>query len=112
MKYIAFNNGLQVKNVEPGHVTQNGEVAFDHFPNERDLTLAFPDFPRLKTSLALAAQAKLELERTHDVIMRHVENGVPVNPNWKSYRAKLRMIREGKSSETQLPLRPGVPEGV
>ncbi len=61
-------------------------------------------------ALPIAAQAMAALAASDTVILRCVEHGVAVPPDWQAYRAALRALAAGTSGGTALPARPAFPK--
>lgn len=61
---------------------------------------------------ALSAAAQTALGKSDLTILRCYESGVVVPAEWQAYRAALRAIVSGTSTETELPVMPEYPAGT
>lgn len=65
MSYVAFNNGLSLRAVDPNYQVQSGETLFSAIPTTQQLTNAFTGYAAAAANFALQNQiAALEATQT------------------------------------------------
>lgn len=65
--------------------------------------------PYVQPPVDIRPVAQAALDKSDTTILRCYEAGVAVPVEWATYRGQLREIVSGKSSETELPMRPPYP---
>ena len=114
-----------------GYYSGPAALALDESPDARRILADPPpaDLPRPKWSgsvwtdgrtdeekqaqaqAALREAAQAALDKSDTTLLRCYEAGVAVPAEWATYRGQLREIVSGKSSATELPVRPAYPVG-
>jgi hypothetical protein len=101
---FALNPSGGVRAFDGGCPLETGEVAFDHWPSEAEISAAFPVL--LQTWDALAAQAQVLLDKTDQVALRCWKAGVAWPAEWQASVVDLRAYLISKDASKPVPSLP------
>lgn len=100
--------------VAANYEAATGEVLFENYATQEQLTAAFPGYaaPLAPSVLALQNGAVSALDRTDKVYIRCGKAGVAWPTEWQDYVVALRAIVADPTSVESLPAAPAYPAGT